>query len=67
VLSDEQLTEQILDGFGPSRSGQDPFDAVVRPFGMVGTLHRAVEPDLPDDPAIRSAEGWMFGQHASCP
>ena len=27
---------------------------------MVGTLHRAVERDLPDDPAIRSVEGWMF-------
>ena len=29
MLPDEQLTEQILDGFGPSRSGQDPLDAVV--------------------------------------
>jgi hypothetical protein len=67
VLPDQQLTEQILDGFGPSRSGQDPFDAVAGPFGMVDTPHRAVEPDLPDDPAIRSVEGSMFGQHASCP
>jgi hypothetical protein len=67
VLPDEHLTEQILDGFGPSSSGEDPFDAVVGLFGMVDTLHRAVEPDLPDDPAIRSVEGWMFGQHASCP
>jgi hypothetical protein len=66
VLPDERLTEQILDGFGPSPSGEDPFDAVVGLFGMIDTLHRAVEPDLPDDPAIRSVEGWMFGQHASC-
>ena len=34
---------------------------------MIDTLHRAVEPELPDDPAIRAVEGWMFGQHASCP
>jgi len=66
VLPDEQLTEQILDGFGPSPAGEDPFDAVVGLFGMIDTLHRAVEPELPDDPAIRSVEGWMFGQHASC-
>lgn len=67
VLPSKALTEQILDGFGPSPSGEDPFDAVVGLFGMIDTLHRAVEPELPDDPAIRSVEGWMFGQHASCP
>jgi len=67
VLPDEQLTEQILDGFGDSPSGEDPFDAVVGLFGMIDTLQRAAEPELPDDPAIRSVEGWMFGQHASCP
>jgi hypothetical protein len=64
VLPDEPLTEQILDGFGPSSSGEDPFDAVVGLFGMIDTLHRGAEPDLPDDPAIRSVEGWMSGQYA---
>jgi hypothetical protein len=59
VLPDQQLTEQILDGFGPSRSGEDPFDAVIGLFGMIDTLHRAVEPELPDDPAIRSVEGLI--------
>jgi hypothetical protein len=67
VLPDEQLTAQILDGFGPSPSGEDPFDAVVGLFRMIDTLHRGAEPELPDDAAIRSVEGWMFGQHASCP
>ncbi len=67
VLPDEPLIEQIIDGFGPSSSGEDPFDAVVGLFGMIDTVHRAVEPELPDDPAIRSVEGWMFGQHATCP
>src|SRR5690349_12950481 len=61
VLPDEPLTEQILDGFGPSSSGEDPFDAVVGLFGMIDTLLRALGPELPDDPAIRSVEGWMFG------
>lgn len=59
----------------PSRSstgsapphGEDPFDAVVGRFGMIDTLRRAVEIELPDDPAVRSVEGWMFGPHASCP
>jgi hypothetical protein len=67
VLPDEPLTEQILDGFGPSPDGEDPFDAVAGLFGMIDTLQRAIEPELPDDPAIRSVEGWMFGQHANCP
>jgi hypothetical protein len=67
AVPDEQLTAQILDGFGPSPAGEDPFDAVVGLFGMIDTLHRAVEPELPDDPAIRSVEGWIFGQHPSCP
>jgi hypothetical protein len=67
VVPDESLTEQILDGFGPSSAGEDPFDAVIGLLAMIDTLHRAAEPELPDDPAIRSVEGWMFGQHASCP
>jgi hypothetical protein len=66
VLPDDTLTEQILDGFGPSSAGEDPFDAVVGLFAMIDTLHRAVEPELPDDAAVRSVEGWMFGQHATC-
>jgi hypothetical protein len=67
VLPEDALTEQILDGFGPSPAGEDAFDAVVGLFAMIDTLQRAPEPQLPDDAAIRSVEGWMFGQHPSCP
>ena len=57
----------MLDGFGSSRTGDDLFDAVVGLFGMIDAVRRAPEPELPDDPAVRQLEGWMFGQHARCP
>jgi hypothetical protein len=66
VIPDEELTVQILDGFGPRRAGEDPFDAVTGLFGMIDTLRCADEPQHPDDPAVTRIEGWMFGQHAAC-
>jgi len=34
VLPDDALLAHVLDGFGPQKSGDDPFDAVV---GLLGT------------------------------
>jgi hypothetical protein len=67
VVADDELAKQIHDGFGPTSSGEDPFDSVAGLFGMIDTVRRAREPDLPDDPVVRRIEGWMFGQHAVCP
>ncbi len=67
VSPDGELLALLLDGFGPSESGEDQFDAVVGLFGMIDTVRSRVEPELPDDPAVRLLEGWMFGQHAECP
>lgn len=64
VLPDDELAGQILDGFGPAADGEDPFDAVVGLLGMIATVRAAAEPELPDDPAVRQVEGWMFGQPA---
>jgi hypothetical protein len=64
VIPDAELIREIEHGFGPSRAGEDPFDAIVGLLGMIDTVHRGSEPDLPDEPDIRRVEGWMFGQHA---
>ncbi|MEJ7570433.1 MAG: hypothetical protein WKF41_19490, partial [Gaiellaceae bacterium] len=52
----------IEDGFGPSKGGEDPFDAVAGLFGMMATLSLGGEPPLPADDAVRDIEGWMFGR-----
>lgn len=67
VVPDDHLLAELRDGFGPSPAGQDPFDAVVGLFGMIDSIGRGGEPDLPPDPAIRRYEGWIFGQHSPCP
>jgi len=67
VIPDQELLTQMLTGFGASKSGEDLFDAVVGLFGMIDTVRRAPEPDLPDDADVKQIEGWMFGQHAACP
>ena len=67
VIPDQELVTQMLTGFGASKSGEDLFDAVVGLFGMIDTVRRAPEPDLPDDSDVRQLEGWMFGQHTACP
>jgi hypothetical protein len=67
VRPDEGLVDQIVDGFGAAKDGEDRFDAVVGLFGMIQTMRRATEPELPNDPQARLVEGWMFGRHAICP
>ena len=67
IVPDDDLAGQILDGFGAGKEGEDPFDAVVGLLGMVATIRGASEPELPDDPAIRQVEGWMFGQPVPSP
>jgi hypothetical protein len=64
VDPDEALVREIGDGFGAGSDGEDRFDAVVGLFGMINTILTGREPPLPDDPAIRRVEGWMFGRSA---
>ena len=62
VELDRRLQHEIEDGFGPRKSGEDPFDAVVGLLGMIETLSLGGEPPLPGDQAVRDVEGWMFGR-----
>jgi hypothetical protein len=64
VIPDEELTAQILDGIGVTPAGEDLFDATVGLVGMIQTLRRTPEPDLPNDPAVKT---WKVGCSASVP
>lgn len=67
VRPDPELVSQIRDGFGSDRAGEDRFDATVGLLAMIRTVRRCAEPGLPDDPAVRRREGWVFGRHVRCP
>lgn len=67
VLVTNQLREKIQTGFGPSSTGEDPFDATVGLFGILNVL---LGLRVPGDPRpgqryyseIRNLEGWILGQ-----
>lgn len=55
------LRATILDGFGPRKSGEDPFDAVMGLLGMievVGGRRKEAPAEIPD----RHWEGWILGR-----
>ena len=59
------LDANLRDGFGPSKDGEDPFDATLGIFSMLEVVlgHR---PDgSPQDSVRRRIEGWIFGQAPS--
>ncbi len=64
VKISSELLAQLDDGFGPTKNGEDSFDAVVGLCGMLNILlgHRVLfEPkDLAESVNV-DVEGWMFG------
>ncbi len=61
---DPELEQTIDGGFGPSKAGEDPFDAVIGLFGMINVVMGRRPANDPDDEAVRSVEGWILGQAA---
>lgn len=57
-----QLRSQIEGGFGGSRDGEDPFDAVAGLFGMLNVVLGLRPPGEPEEDHIRKVEGWILGQ-----
>lgn|GEM_PF-1983986 len=57
----EELKEALLDGFGASKDGEDPFDATVGLFGMLNVILGKQSPGEPQEEAIRHLEGWILG------
>lgn len=55
-----EVRATIDNGFGPSSSGEDPFDAVVGLLGMLMALRNGAE--APQDDSVQRVEGWILGQ-----
>jgi len=56
------LAGAIADGFGSDRAGEDRFDALAGLLSVIGVLDGHRPDEVPDDPAIRTWEGWILGQ-----
>jgi hypothetical protein len=62
IILDADLAARIADGFGASPDGEDAFDATIGALAAI-TVAAGREPEgTPDDPSIRSWEGWMLGR-----
>jgi hypothetical protein len=59
---DPALRTEIKDGFGARPNGEDRFDAVVGLLGLLGVVRGARDLWEPDQPIVRSVEGWIIGQ-----
>lgn len=49
-------------GFGPDKTGEDRFDAVVGLFGMLAVALGDRVEGTPPDEGVRTVEGWILGQ-----
>jgi hypothetical protein len=57
-----ELRAELLDGFGASKDGEDPFDAAVGLLSMVAVVKGLRPVGMPPPGIIRSVEGWILGQ-----
>jgi hypothetical protein len=55
--------EKVIDGFGPTKSGEDAFDAFVGLLAMIEVVDdRRPERGLPPSGETAAWEGWILGQ-----
>lgn len=64
VAPSAALRAMAAEGFGADATGEDRFDSVIGLLGLIGVLDGARPDFIPDDPAIRTWEGWVLGQTA---
>jgi hypothetical protein len=59
----DAMRDALADGFGPLKSGEDPFDAALGLLGMIEVVdgRRAAAPTSIE---AFDSEGWIFGQAA---
>jgi hypothetical protein len=60
-----ELERELRDGFGPTRTGEDRFDAVVGVLGMLAVVQGTLKDGAPGVDAVRRVEGWILGRAAS--
>jgi len=61
----KDLLEQIRDGFGTDRLGEDKFDAVIGVLGMLAVLRERRPQGAPTSPTVQTVEGWILGRSAA--
>jgi hypothetical protein len=55
--------EALIDGFSPSRSGEDPFDALVGLLAMIAVVDgRRPEATVRVEAEVATWEGWILGR-----
>ena len=64
VTPDAALAEMIQAGFGSDAAGEDRFDSLIGLLGLIGVIDGKRQDFIPEDPVIRSWEGWVLGQTA---
>lgn len=62
VVFSDRLRTELLNGFGPSGDGEDPFDAVIGLFLMLDVVLGFRRDGLPHDESVRRLEGWIVGR-----
>ena len=67
VSPDAALAEAIASGFGIDPAGEDRFDSLIGLLGLIGVIDGKRPDFIPDDPMIRTWEGWVLGQTALPP
>jgi hypothetical protein len=65
IALDPHARQQVSDGFGASKLGEDPFDALVGLLGMIGVVRGQLpgsDPPRGASPSVRTVEGWILGR-----
>jgi hypothetical protein len=57
-----ELSKELIDGFGPSKSGEDPFDAVVGLLSMIAVVDGRRDEGSGFTEDEIAWEGWILGQ-----
>jgi hypothetical protein len=64
VALEPALRRAIDEGFGAAPGGDDDFDTTVGLFGALNVVLGRRAAGEPDDPVVRSVEGWILGQES---
>ena len=64
VTPDATLAAMIQTGFGSDAAGEDRFDSLIGLLGLIGVVDGKRPDFIPEDPIIRTWEGWVLGQTA---
>jgi hypothetical protein len=58
----DDARDALLDGFGPSKAGEDPFNALIGLLGMIEVVDGRRDEGCASDRSSAAWEGWILGQ-----